>query len=287
MEYRVTDGELPDACKISTPGHYEFQILDTGNEQVWSFQVDVLPDSGESISIAELYQISQLISTLTCDPENFDASLLGSNGAEDGQVLTADGSGGTTWEFIVGEGTGDMLKSIYDTDDDGVVEHADLADLATLAEDATLFGGLTPDDYQPVLPDGTTDGQLLVWDDTTAAWVPHDSIYADGSGYVHASGVVLDGPVFNSVFVMDQVYYLIDGESVVLVTREEAVEVRLPDPVLNNGRIVQIKKASSDGEVVTISSAGGGTVEGAATYELNYQYEAVTMIAANDAWFIF
>ena len=261
MEYRVTDGELPANCKVSTPGHYELQILDIGNERVWSFQVDILPDSGENISVAELWQISRLISTLTCDPENFDAALLGSNGAGAGAVLTADGSGGTTWENIVGEGLGDMLKIIYDTDDDGVVEHADLADIATLADDAILFGGLAPDAYQPVLADGAIEGAVLVWDVATSTYLPHASAIFDDDGNLTAGALHLSGPVFTQTFVVDQVYYLVQDESIVLVIKEGEVEVRMPDPATNDGRVIQVKKASIDGDIVTISSAGGATVE--------------------------
>ena len=68
---------------------------------------------------------------------------------------------------------------------------------------------------------------------------------------------------------------------------EAAAEVRLPDPALNVGRVIEIKKASSDGHVVTVSSAGGGTIEGSNYYYLNYQYEAVTMISVNDDWYVF
>jgi len=287
MEYRVTDGALPATCKVSTPGHYEFQILDTGEEKVWSFQVDVLPDSGEDISIAELWQISMLLSQFTCDPENYDAANLGSNGASDGEVLTADGAGGATWEAIIGEGLGDMLKAIYDIDDDGKVDIALLADTATLADDSTLFGGIAPSGYQLALPDGASDGSIIVWDVTLQTYITHPSVTADDDGLLNASGANLSGPVFHPVLGMTQVYYLVDNESHVLVKTAGVAEVRLPDPADNNGREIHVKKASPDGDVVTISTAGGATIEGAATYLLNYQYEAVTLVAIDDEWFIY
>ena len=286
MEYRITDGELPDNCKVSTPGSYELQVLDFTEERVWSFQVDILPDSGEDISVAELWQISQLLSGLPCDPENFDASLFGSDGADAGMVLTADGSGGTSWELVTGEGLGDMLKAVYDTDDDGVVEQSDLADVASLADDSLLFGGLSPDSYQAVLSPGDP-GALLVWDALLETYVPHSSVLLTPSGDLNLSSLSVSGPIFTQTFVMNQVYYLVEDESIVLVTIEDEAEVRMPAPATNEGRVIQVKKGSSDGIIVTISSAGGATIEGQMTYTLTYQYEAVTLIAINGSWFIF
>jgi hypothetical protein len=86
---------------------------------------------------------------------------------------------------------------------------------------------------------------------------------------------------------MNQVYYLIDEETHIVVVRENNVEVRLPDPSAHNGRVIEIKKASSDGFIVLVTSAGGGTIDGEINYELNYKYEAITLVSANDEWFIF
>jgi hypothetical protein len=286
MEYRITDGELPVTCRVSTPGSYELQVLDFAEERVWSFQVDILPDSGEDISVAELWQISRLLCGLPCDPENFDASLLGSNGAASGTVLMADGAGGTSWEVLQGEGLGDMLKAIYDTDDDEIVDHSALADVATLADDATLFGGSPPEAYQAALAPGDA-GSLLVWDIGLEAYIPHSSTVLTPAGGLNLSSLVVSGPIFTSTFVMNQVYYLVVDESVVLVSIEAEAEIRMPDPAVNEGRMIQVKKGSSDGIEVTVSTAGGAEIEGQATYSLFHQYEAITLIAINGAWFVF
>lgn len=48
---------------------------------------------------------------------------IDSESSLDGQVLTSDGAGNAAWETPAG--SGDMSKSTYDSDDDGVVEEAD------------------------------------------------------------------------------------------------------------------------------------------------------------------
>lgn len=289
LEYPITDGALPDTCKVATPGTYQFQILDTTEERVWTFQVEVYPNSGTAISVAELWQLSRLTDVTGCDrdPENFDVSLLGSNGAAEGEVLTADGAGGTEWVPIVGEGLGDMLKLVYDTNDDGKVDAADSADTALSAADSDALGGLTPEEYQRALEDALNEGNLLTWDVPTQEYTPNTNARVTDDGVLHVSSAFINGPLFVNTFVMTQVYYLIADESAVLIVTENAVELRLPDPAANVGRVIQVKKASSDGHTVTISSAGGGTIEGGSYYYLNHQYEAVTMIAINDEWFVF
>lgn len=99
IEYTIENGELPVDAKLAVPGLYEFALYDIIRENKWVFDVAVLPNSGTPISIAELYSISKLDEAF---PSNFnlehiDASLLGSNGAASGLVLTSDGSGGTYW----------------------------------------------------------------------------------------------------------------------------------------------------------------------------------------------
>lgn len=80
------------------------------------------------------------------------------DGGTDGMSLHTDGNGVTTWE--TGAGAGDMLKSVYDTNDDEIIDlaasHADLAratgDTYTGTHDA---GGATLE-----LPNAAGDGTL-------------------------------------------------------------------------------------------------------------------------------
>lgn len=289
LEYSITDGDLPDECALATPGKYEFRVYDYAEERVWSFQVDVFPNGGSSISIAELWLLSKLDSSDASDVDltGVDAAILGSDGASAGFVLTADGTGGSDWLPISGAGLGDMVKAIYDTNDDGKVDTAEAADSALLADDSTLFGGLAPSSYQPALLPGSTDGVILTWDDTDQEYQPNPNFVVDDDGNIVAGGIRLIGALYGNVYLMNIVYYLIHDETHIVVIKEDDVEVRLPDPSAHNGRVIEIKKASSNGFDVLITSAGGGTIDGAANYTLAYKYEAITVVSANDEWLIF
>lgn len=289
LEYTITDGGLPLTCKITVPGSYQFQILDLEEERVWTFQVEVFPNSGTPISVAELWLLSRLLDGIGGDtnPENYDAALLGSDGAANGQVLTADGVGGAAWEYVSGTGLGDMLKIIYDTNDDGRVDASDHATEADSADDAGMLGGQLPSAYQEAIQDATVEGTLLTWDVATSAYVPNANAQLTDAGVLYAQGLHVGGAIFGNVFVMNQVYYLVGGETHVLVVMEDDVEVQLPDPVECTGRVIEIKKGSSDGKLVMISSGGTGTIDGQANYYLNFKYEAITCVAMNNGWFIF
>jgi len=286
LEYNITAGDLPATCKLSVPGWYQFKIYDLEDERVWSFQVMVYPNSGSSISVAELWLLSRLEGGPDTDlpPEQIDLALFGSDGANAGEVLTADGTGGTSWEPVEGTGLGDMLKSVYDQDDNGVV---DLSERATVADDADLLGGIAPENYQPKLTDAVNEGAILTWDDLNSEYTPNENFLVGADGSITLGGLDLQGPWFGNVFVMNQVYYLIDAETHVLVTKQANVELRVPDPALNEGRVVEIKKASDDGFVVTISVVNNAPIEGQGTYELNFKYEAITLLAANGEWWIY
>lgn len=289
LEYSITDGELPASCALATPGKYVFRVYDYTEERVWSFEVDVFPNSGSSISIAELWLLSKLDSTDASDVDltGVDAAILGSDGASAGLVLTADGSGGSDWLPISGAGLGDMVKAVYDINDNGKVDTAEVADSAILANDSTLFGGIAPEFYQSLLTPALTTGAVLTWDGITEEYTPNENFLIDADGNILAGGIRIIGALYGNVFLMNQVYYLIDEETHVVVVKEDDVEVRLPDPGAHNGRVIEIKKASSDGFTVLVTSAGGGTIDGEINYELNYRYEAITLVSANDEWFIF
>lgn len=290
LDYTITDGELPASAKVTAPGKYEFRINDYADNSVYSFQQTVFTDSGSPISIAELWLLSRLDDP-DCggcmDWENFDAATLGSDGSPEGYVLTADGDGGTDWLPVAALTPGDMTKAVYDPDDDGRVLAADHATEADLAADATLFGGLAPSAYQEALADASSAGAILTWDTGLSAYTPNNNFLVDDDGNILAGGIKIIGALYGNVFVMDQVYYLVDDETHVLVIKEDDVELRLPDPTLHDGRIVEIKKESDDGNDVLITVAGGGQIEGQANYSLLHRYDAITVVSINGEWFIF
>lgn len=289
LEYAITNGALPVTARVAAPGKYEFRILDETEGRIYSFQQVVYADEITPISIAELWLLSRLDDPdcLITDYENFDAALLGSDGSSAGEVLTSNGTGGAIWAPISGTGLGDMTKAVYDTNDDGCVDCADTADVAALADDASLLGGIAPSGYQEALDDAVNEGAILTWDAAENTYTPNENLQVDADGNILAGGIRLVGALYGNVYVMDIVYYLVDEETHVLITKEDDVELRLPDPVAHNGRVIEIKKGSLDGNVVSITSAGGGLIDGELTYELVHKYEAVTAVAINGEWFIF
>lgn len=287
LEYNITDGELPASCQLTTPGKYQFRIFDYAEERVWSFNVDIFPNSGSSISVAELWLLSRIggDDASEINLENVDAAILGSDGASDGLVLSADGNGGTEWRPIAGTGLGDMLKSIYDTDDNGQVDLADFADVADLANDSDLFGGIAPEFYQSLLPQAVNSGAILTW--AGAEYTPNENLLIDDAGNISAKGIRLDGALYGKIYTMNQVYYLVQDETHIVVVTNDDVEIRLPSPTVQDSRVIEIKKLSSDDLEVLITSAGGGLIDDAASYSLLYKHEAITLVAANGEWLIF
>lgn len=289
LEYAITAGDLPASCQITTVGWYEFTVFDYEEESIWTFQVMVYPEDGSPISVAELWLQSRTQDGPDTDipPEQIDLSWYGSDGADDGEVLTADGAGGTAWLPIEGSGLGDMLKSVYDTNDDAKVDAADVADTALHADDSDLLGGISPAGYQEALDDAVNGGAILTWDDVGLEYTPNENFTVDDDGNITAGGVRIIGALYGNVFVDNLVYYLVDEETHVLVTTPSDAELRLPDPVVEDGRVIEVKKGSADGLVVTLTTVGPSSIDGQATYELVNKYEALTLVAISGEWWIF
>lgn len=78
-----------------------------------------------------------------------------------------------------GSGTGDMSKSTYDTDGDGIVDKAATADeaenakTADEAEDSKMLGGKLPDQYQEAIKTATATLPLAGW---TGAQAPYTQV---------------------------------------------------------------------------------------------------------------
>lgn len=289
LEYEITAGALPATCVVTTVGWYELTILDTIEERIWSFQVMIYPDGGASISVAELWLLSRLQDgpDTSIPPEQVDLSLFGSDGATAGHVLTADGAGATDWLPVGALTPGDMTKAVYDPDDDGKVNAADVADSALHADDSDLLGGISPAGYQEAIDDAVNGGAILTWDDVGLEYTPNENFTVDDDGNIEAGGIRIIGALYGNVFVDNLVYYLVDEETHVLVTTPSDAELRLPDPVVEDGRVIEVKKGSADGLVVTLTTVGSSSIDGQATYELVNKYEALTLVAINNEWWIF
>ena len=136
------------------------------------------------------------IETLQTDVANINTSLGGKldktfTGTDvANKILSTDGDG----NVVLKDGNEDdtMLKSVYDTDDDGIVDKADSANIATNATDATnaenlkLSDGTIVDadtintklskvDNKIDKPASATNGQVLTYNGTSNEWEAQDS----------------------------------------------------------------------------------------------------------------
>lgn len=145
--------------------------------------------------------------------EKLDKTFTGADVAN--KILSTDGDG----NVVLKDGNEDdtMLKSVYDTDDDGIVDKADSANIATNATDATNAENLklsdgtivdadtintklskvdTPDNLSVELtkkinkPASATNGQVLTYNGTSNEWEAQDSKGGgSGTARVNVSGI--------------------------------------------------------------------------------------------------
>jgi len=290
LNYDIVDGDLPPTCKITVPGVYEFRIMDTAENRIWSFQICVIYGVGTPISIAQLWLLARLENGECGCPDNcdsLDAANLGSDSAPDGWVLTSNGDGTSEWRIISGDGFGDMLKSVYDTNNDGIVNEADYAGNAGLSQNSLRLGGLFASEYQLKLPDGVNEGAILTWDDTLQKWTPNENFLVGPGGDVTFGDIIINGGIYTNPTVVNQVYYEIDDETHILVIIEDDAEVVLPDPVVEDRRVINIKRTSPNNYDVLVTVDGGGDIEGSPSYTLKHKYDAITCVAINGEWHIY
>lgn len=128
--FQCADGALPDGAAIWSPGRYRVELYDRlGARLGQPFDADVAEGEG-AVSLNALYRQS-----VGADPilslhplyDGDDILRLGSGSEPAGRVLTTATDGTLAWGDA---GAGDMLKATYDTNDNGIVDHAALADAA-------------------------------------------------------------------------------------------------------------------------------------------------------------
>ena len=123
--YPIAAGQI--AGNIVAPARYQFEVFD-GARCVWRFARSVAAGAGP-ITLQEIYLAE-------ADPVDVippvvrvgdDVTRLGSGTQPAGRVPTATGTGAIVWANVSGGGGGggDMLKAVYDTDDDGIVDQAE------------------------------------------------------------------------------------------------------------------------------------------------------------------
>ena len=83
-------------------------------------------------------------------------------------------------------------------------------------------------------------------------------------------------------------YEVLPNDLYILMTVADDAEVVLPSATTYDGRVIHIKRTMANQYDVEITVVGGGgTIEGAASYFLKHQYEAVTCVAINNQWWIY
>ncbi len=161
----ITGGTLDDARLSADVAHLgvaetiSADWINTANPWEDSEVADNLTISGGTITGSTINGTA--IGTTTQAAGAFSTLQVGTS-ATAGNVLTADASGNATWQAL--PGGGDMLKSVYDTDDNGVAD----------VDFSELTGGTGI--YFSYAPDGTACGadQVLKWDSANSRWICGD-----------------------------------------------------------------------------------------------------------------
>jgi len=74
---------------------------------------------------------------------------------------------------------------------------------------------------------------------------------------------------------------------VAFVSGTSAITITLPEPAsIPVGTLKRIKKTGASG-TITVQSAGGATIDGAASYALSTQWKYVNLISDGVNWFVF
>lgn len=84
-------------------------------------------------------------------------------------------------------------------------------------------------------------------------------------------------------------YVILDDDGIEVVnmtTSSSDKTVTLPDAVDNPHRILTIKKADSGSGIVTVARAGSDTIDGATSFILKAQYDAIRLISTSGGWAI-
>jgi hypothetical protein len=111
-------------------------------------------------------------------------------------------------------------------------------------------------------------GRVLTSDGTTASW----EVASGGGSYSTKSAdyTILDN----------------DGIETLGVTAASDVTITLPTAADNTNRKIVVKKVDNGSGKVIIDGEGAETIDGAASYTLYVQYDAITLLCTGSAWII-
>jgi len=200
-----------------------------------------------------------------------------------------------------------MLKTEYDTNEDGKVDDADMVDgvdipntCATVltdhdraTHDALGTGSIVFTDESQTLKNKTLSSgcSVLGADDlpntcanllTDHNKATHDALGIDAAtvgGYT-ASELMASWSVVSK----SSDYTASNNEFVLVDASGGAVTITLPSP--SSGGKVGVKKTDSSTNTVTISPSGSETIDGASSLTIDTQYQSYTLISDGTNWYI-
>lgn len=204
---------------------------------------------------------------------------------------------------ILDVGTQDAGVSDMVARADHVHAHGDQAG-GTLHDEATqlLAGFLSAadktklDNILAYLDAGTLAGQILVWDGTDT-WAPTSQVFVDtvnglagvGTTTPHAT-LDVDGSLAGKLVTVTASYDLTVGTNehvrTIIVNNAAAATIALPSAVGIEGREYIVKKisATGGGRTVAIDPNGTELIDGALTFDLVSQYEAISFVSDGTGW---
>ena len=203
-----------------------------------------------------------------------------------GQVLSSGGVGANvTWENVA-----TTFVGLTDVDEADYTGHAGWL----------VRVNSTPDGLEFVnelgVAAGTVTGRTLYWNGS--AWVESGVIFNDHTnaevgintatpnatlhvnGSFSAKNHTVTGDYIMNTGTNADIYSLLCNNTGADNT------VTLPTVATSTDRVYVIKKISSNTYKTTVATAGAETIDGAASYEINYIYESVTLVSDGSNWFI-
>jgi len=140
----------------------------------------------------------------------------------------------------------------------------------------------TEDGLETIPQSAGTVTTFLALTDTPASYAGASSKYVKVNPAANALEFVyfpLRSQAVNAILTVNDFTLLMDASG---GTRTAT----LPSAATVTGIIYNIKKIDTSGNIVTITTIGGQTIDGASTYSLTVQYQSVTIQSDGSNWFI-